>query len=743
MKKLFLAATLLGCGTVSQAQSFNQKYYRDGMYFFDDLQKVKQSELFTVHKAQFGLNADDSMAATNNIVDSNGQFNTKYELYHKGILVEGSLMNVIGQKGIVLYANGFIRTGLNVTNSGLITSAQAIDSAIAFVGASLYPWQDSTLESELKTESGDSTATHFPSIATLVVTKKRGDSFDHSASNYQLCYKVIIDAVNPRSKTEVFVNANTGQIFSSQDGWTHDYHRTGTGWTWYNGWYNNIKTRSCGTCFNYWLHDLDRSIYTTKFGKNYWQKGSYNKDNNNDWVENDTKSAATLHWGLQRSWDYFLYRHGRRGSNYASRRVHAITEGFDYFQAGFALSSADEDQIAIAQDGVFSGASSPGNPGYSIATLDVIGHEYTHAMVRASSALGVLGDFDARALNEGYADIFGNRIKRYSIGSTNWEIFEGIGAYKRSLNDPHSDKPNKSPEKYLEPGFWSSSNFHANGGVIRKWYYLIANGGTFNGQTVSSLGIEKADDIAYTTFNWWLWSNLNYPEAAQQTVSATIANWGKCSNEHRQVVNALRAVGFTVPNILCANVGIEGPRVVNVTQGTPVLWKGVLRQIEDEGGSYNWHIPDGWSAVATGNTITLNSTTNTSSQKLWVTYTTANISTSDTIVVHFSDEVWTPTPEPVVPQLRKTDDDNTLTQEANTGFSVYPNPAQNIINIKAPQDGELYTVLVYDFTGKKIQQFTSKDPNLAIDVTKWINGIYLLKINSNQQSHSEKITISH
>jgi hypothetical protein len=43
MKKLIMMLFSLAVFHTSQAQSFQQKYYRDGMYFFDDLDKIKRN----------------------------------------------------------------------------------------------------------------------------------------------------------------------------------------------------------------------------------------------------------------------------------------------------------------------------------------------------------------------------------------------------------------------------------------------------------------------------------------------------------------------------------------------------------------------------------------------------------------------------------------------------------------------------------------------------------------------------
>ena len=99
---------------------------------------------------------------------------------------------------------------------------------------------------------------------------------------------------------------------------------------------------------------------------------------------------------------------------------------------------------------------------------------------------------------------------------------------------------------------------------------MLSEGGTSNGVTVQGLGIERASDIAYVTFNWSLWSNIRFSEIGAPTVWGTIAHWGRCSNEHKQVVKALQAVNIPVPlgwqTIFCG-IQLDGPKVVDVRQG--------------------------------------------------------------------------------------------------------------------------------------------------------------------------------
>lgn len=204
------------------------------------------------------------MIMTNNVVTEDGKLTTKYIMKHKGIPVEGSMMNIIGDKGIVLYANGFLRTGLDVDNVNIISEQDAIDAAIDYIGATKYIWQDSTLRAELISEGIDPDSALYPQSAELLIAKKRGEEYEYVTENYELCYMVRIYAIEPISIVDVYVNANTGAIFTEQPTSDEAYATSGTVWTWYDGTKNNLHTSSCNLCINHSLNDLNRNIITAK-----------------------------------------------------------------------------------------------------------------------------------------------------------------------------------------------------------------------------------------------------------------------------------------------------------------------------------------------------------------------------------------------------------------------------------------------------------------------------------------------
>lgn len=80
----------------------------------------------------------------------------------------------------------------------------------------------------------------------------------------------------------------------------------------------------------------------------------------------------------------------------------------------------------------------------------------------------------------------------------------------------------------------------------------------------------------------------------------------------------------------------------------------------------------------------------------------------------------------------------------NSGFSVYPNPANDIVNLQFNQDGK-FTVKVYDITGKEVlakaPEFLTSNTALPLNVSTLSQGMYIISIEGENQSFSQKLII--
>ena len=72
----------------------------------------------------------------------------------------------------------------------------------------------------------------------------------------------------------------------------------------------------------------------------------------------------------------------------------------------------------------------------------------------------------------------------------------------------------------------------------------------------------------------------------------------------------------------------------------------------------------------------------------------------------------------------------------NYGFSAFPNPANKQLNINSEINGIVY---IYNILGKEISRFYKNDCAIAIDVTNYSAGTYIIKLNN----HSLKFIVDH
>jgi Zn-dependent metalloprotease len=187
------------------------------------------------------------------------------------------------------------------------------------------------------------------------------------------------------------------------------------------------------------------------------------------------------------------------------------------------------------------------------AFLDVLAHEFTHAVVGQSAGLKYKSD--SGALNEHYADFFAAMVETSDWLNSNPKGF-------RDLSDP----PNGSyvsPDHYDEfynvenQGKWFDNGWvHFNSGIPNKASFLVGDTGSNvhpdSGIEVQGLGRPITEQIWFDTL-LTLGPTTSLPQWASSTVGATYGFVPDSLTEEDacQVQYAMQAVGLREPDCRC------------------------------------------------------------------------------------------------------------------------------------------------------------------------------------------------
>lgn len=187
-----------------------------------------------------------------------------------------------------------------------------------------------------------------------------------------------------------------------------------------------------------------------------------------------------------------------------------------------------------------------------LATTDIVGHEYTHALTKYTADLIYQGK--SGALNESFSDIFGEVIENYVFGVNDWLVgansHPASGTPIRDMRDPTRSfdsfwAPTRpSPDRHYSTHYYCGSadngGVHTNSGVLNHAAYLAAAGGSFNGCSIQGLGVEKMANIFYRTLTYYLFPAAGFGDA----YNALLASCGELysPDDCLELKKALKAV---------------------------------------------------------------------------------------------------------------------------------------------------------------------------------------------------------
>ncbi len=562
----------------------------------NDTPATQQVDVLRNH---LGADANDSFELLKQTQDQIGFEHFKYQHLYQGHPVENSTYTVHTRDGLIVSLSGEYHDVDTAIANVTLNQSQALQSAMDSVGALHYVWQSGAAqllgEQGLDTDSQDSAQTdhgsgcqcgeclgmgiqHDPSqhdhgsgcqcascMAGIVTDHNHAHhhhvsmhaSHDHGLGisletpegelvylNNTLAYKFDIYATMPMSRSWIFVDATSGSIIATENR-IHDVNVPASGPTLYDA---NQAFTADFTGVDYRLRESDAAgppqlggveTYDLNEGTNYGNAVDF-VSNNQNFGESGHELGNQTHWGTEKTWEYYFNQHGRDSWDGAGATLVSYTSYrsnyVNAFWNGSFMTYGDGD----------------GNSRGPLVSLDIVGHEITHGVVQSTA--GLIYRNQSGALNESFADIFGEAVEHHARNNNDWLMGGDIGLNGNTGQFRSMQNPNQfaDPDTYLGD-YWYVGNgdaggVHINSGVMNKWFYIMTVGEAGTNDTghtynVAAVGIDDAAAIAYRNLSVYLTPNSTYPDARVGAVQSAIDLFGVGSQQHLSTKAAWDAVG--------------------------------------------------------------------------------------------------------------------------------------------------------------------------------------------------------
>lgn len=449
--------------------------------------------------------------------DDFGQTLLRFDQVHKGIPVYGSqvvveLDDASGHKTFGK-ADASVRR-VNVTPT--ISAEAAVQAATAALG---YTGTFST-----------------PPSAALVILPAGLPAGDErgSATLTWLVELGIDDGTEAAAQHRYFVDARDGAIVLHFDALNH-----ATGTSYYSG---NVTINTAYALLNdgvsrFRLWDQARGFYTTDMNNATNGDGYVFSNNTNVWGNTSPwreTAGVDAHFGVAMAWDYFRQKQGWTGINGAGEGVK------NHVHHG-------ETNNASQLNGVLSYGDGDGTSYRPWVSVDVVAHEYTHAVVERTARLVYIAQ--SGALNESFADIFGTAVEFNTGIRPDYLIGEDVGIYRplRSMANPPLYNQPDHLSRYVNSTLDKAGDYggvHTNSGIPNKAFYLLAEGGThpISGVTVPRITRPAAEWIYFRALRR-LTPTATFSQARAAVLSAAADGYGLYSQAWYAAKASWDAVG--------------------------------------------------------------------------------------------------------------------------------------------------------------------------------------------------------
>lgn len=501
----------------------------------DAWKNASDEQLPSYLSAAYGLKSTSGVAKTQVINDGEME-HTRFNQVIDGIEIIGADVVIHRNlKGEITGITGSMKQVVGDVNPSFSTTV-ALQTAMRHIGENQpFSWMDPDQEFMLREATGNPNASYYPQPR-LVYAPINGD-FN---GEYVLAYRSVLQVggENP-SRWVIDVNAVTGEVINHYNS-IHTVAAIGTGSSLYSG---SVSIGTDLVSNVYYMRDVTRKVetYNMNNGTQYNRATLFSRSTNT-WSATAERAGVDAHFGASQTYDYFKNVHGRNSfdGNGATIKsyVHYSRNYNNAYWNGSVMTYGDGDGTTFTP----------------LVTVDVAGHEITHAVTERTA--GLVYQNESGALNEAWSDIFGTAVEFQAYGSNgNWLVGEDCytpntaGDALRSMSNPNAEgQPDTYQGTMWYSGTGDNGGVHYNSGVANHWFYLLSVGGSGvndkgTSYSVTGIGIAKAARVAYVALASYMTSSTNYAGARTATLNAATQLYGASSAEVTQVGNAWTAVG--------------------------------------------------------------------------------------------------------------------------------------------------------------------------------------------------------
>ncbi|UQA93000.1 M4 family metallopeptidase [Streptomyces halobius] len=574
------AATLTAgmAGTATAAPSATAASTPDSSPTHASIVDAARAAAYT-HSSATGVGKNDTLKATDVLVDPDGEQHVRFLRTHRGLpVLGGDLVIHLDAKSAyedVTRAAGkpievrSLRTKLSAGQAQEKAAAAAQGKAgeaqlvvDAHAGRTALAYQVRVTDSRTDETGG---------VRTVVIDAATGTVLSDIPANDAFLSPAVKDKLRERGErlspaTGLAANAPAA---AGKPGQGSADPADGTGRSLFSGTVPLSTTRTAQNSFT--LKDATRGDTETRDADgekpaNFTDGKAFTSSDNRwgDGTTNDRSTAAVdAQYGITSTLDFYEKTFGRDGIKNEGEGAHALVHYGKNVGNAFWSSSCG---CMLYGDGDGKTFTKP------LVVLDVTAHELTHGVVAATARLKPTrvdeeGHYfgEPGALNESLADIFGSSAEfatNNPENPPNYLMGEKLGLkqkFLRRLDKPSLDTLGDTVDYWSEKT--NDTEVHAASGVSSHAFYLLAEGSgkktiggveydspTYDGSKVTGIGRDKAAKIYYQALTRYMVPTTDFHDARTATLKAAADLYGDTSTEYETVDASWAAVNVTEAN---------------------------------------------------------------------------------------------------------------------------------------------------------------------------------------------------